>query len=37
MLDVLSRVQALDATRVAVVSHQEPWLDTSADPLSSLD
>jgi putative DNA-invertase from lambdoid prophage Rac len=36
MLDVLTRVQALDAAGVAVVSHQEPWLDTSGPTRSLL-
>lgn len=29
MPEVVDRVRALDAAGVAVVSHQEPWLDTS--------
>jgi putative DNA-invertase from lambdoid prophage Rac len=29
MPDVVDRVRALDAAGVAVVSHQEPWLDTT--------
>lgn len=29
MPDVVDRVRALDAAGVAVISHQEPWLDTT--------